>query len=95
MDRPCRTMGALVDRLVAETTEEWFRQHLGLRDREEAASNSWRSLMQTLERRPGGFVYITVSIVAVRQSESMTNIFKYRFIEGTGYVQDAQTKAAG
>jgi hypothetical protein len=85
------SLGAALDAAIRDTTEEWFRQHLGQRSREEATSNDWKALTATQELKPGGFLTITVHILTRRSDDVLTDIYRLRRIEGQGYVREASS----
>ncbi len=81
------TLGACVDESVIEATEEWFRQHAGFRDREEAFANGLSSISASVELWPGGSVTVHVVLTARARKQNLVAYEKYQRQPGAGYVK--------
>lgn len=95
MERRRTTIGLAVDDCISDASEEWFRQHQGMRSREEAAANSIKAVNIVTERRPGGDLTISVTIVGTWHRESHNDWWRYRRDAQKGYVRIAPSKATG
>jgi hypothetical protein len=81
------TVGRCIDDALKESTEEWFRQHGGYRDREEAFANGLTSISASVELRQGGAVVVHVVLTARLKSQNLTGYQKYQREPGKGYVR--------
>lgn len=87
MPKYYRSPGAAVDACLRIATEEWFRQHRGLRSREEAAVEDFRLLSATLEKRPRNRLRIHVGIVTNDRRTTETQMYDFQLDAKQGYVQ--------
>lgn len=90
MERRRRTIGRAVDECIKLTSEEWYRQHGGMRSREEAFSEDVKQVTTSLELKPGGFLTIQVGIVARRRHQEQLDFYRLARQGSDGYVQIAQ-----
>ncbi len=81
------SLGACVDESVIEATEEWFRQHAGFRDREEAFANGLTSISAAVELWPGGSITVHVVLTARKKTQNLVAYEKYQRQPGEGYVK--------
>jgi len=96
MERRKTTIGGAVDECISEASEEWFRQHKGMRSREEAAGNGIKNVTGTWRRTPGGFLEVSVNIVGLRREFDHGDHWNYRLTDKAGYVRtEPKSKAAG
>lgn len=89
------TMGQVIDECVKEATEEWFRQHRGLRSREEALAQDVRLISATVERRPGGRLTVHTGIVTNNRNTTQSDMWKYQQSGEIGYVTVTKSEATG
>lgn len=89
-----RTIGDAVDECIKLTTEEWFRQHGGMRSREEAFAEDVKVITSSIERHPGGRLMVQVGVVARRRSQELINWYSFERRGSRGYVQVVRTKAS-
>jgi hypothetical protein len=82
-----RTLGRCVDDATREATEEWYRQHGGMRDREEAFTNGIKVISASVELALGGKVAIHVVITARKERENHVDYQRYQREPGKGYVR--------
>lgn len=94
MDRRRLTIGGALDECITDTSEEWFREHSGLRTREEAAASDIRQVSGTIERLSGGRMRVFVGITAYKRHQSMQNFYLYQLVGNRGYVRQEHSKAA-
>lgn len=80
------TIGQAVDQCIQAATEEWFRQHAGLRSREEAAANGIKKITAVAERFPGGKLQVSITIVAYTIRETTNDYYRYSRNGNSGYV---------
>ncbi len=81
------TLGRCVDDATREATEEWFRQHGGMRDREEAFANGIKVISASVELTQGGKVAIHVVITARSERQNHVDYQRYQREPGQGYVR--------
>jgi hypothetical protein len=86
MERRQTTIGAAVDSCIVDATEEWFRQHAGMRTREEAAANDIRKVNVVIERLPHGRLQVSVTIVATTVRQTQNAYYRYQSTAKLGYV---------
>ena len=84
------SMGEAVDYCVKITTEEWFRQHRGLRTREEALAEDVQLVSATCERRPGGRLVVHVGVVCRSRQATVSDAYSFYFAHDLGYVEQAE-----
>lgn len=94
MERRRRTIGQAVDECLKLSTEEWFRQHGGMRTREEALSEDVKQVTASLELQPGGRLTIRVGIVTKRRHQEQLDFYRLQRNGKQGYVQVTQTEAS-
>jgi hypothetical protein len=87
MTNKLQTIGRCVDDAVKEATEEWFRQHGGMRDREEAFTNGIKLISASVELHLGGKVAVHVVITARSERQNHVDYQKYQREPGNGYVR--------
>lgn len=95
MERRKTTIGQAVDDCISDASEEWFRQHKGLRTREEAAANGIKKVNVVTERFPGGRLQVSVTIVATSIRETHNAYWKYQRTPHAGYVRQEPNSKAG
>lgn len=93
MERRRRTIGTAVDECLKLSTEEWFRQHGGMRSREEAFTEDVKGVTTSTELLPGGRLTVQVGVVARRRSQEQLDFYRFERQGSTGYVQVEQSKA--
>lgn len=93
MERRKTTIGMAVDACIAEATEEWFREHAGMRTREEAASNDVKKIIAVTERFPGGRLQVSITVVAKTIRATHNAFFRYQLSDSLGYVREEPSKA--
>lgn len=93
MIRKLLTVGRCMDDAVKEATEEWFRQHGGMRDREEAFANGIKVMNATMELRPGGIVTVHVILTARKAQQNHIDYHRYQRQPGEGYVRVLKPRA--
>lgn len=81
------TPGACVDHSLSLATEEWYRQHGGMRDREEAFANGLKSISASMELRPGGCLVIHCVLTARRSRQNLVEYERFQREAGKGYVR--------
>ncbi len=85
--RRLSTLGRCTDDAVSAATEEWFRQHGGHRDREEAFANGISTISASVELAQGGRVAIHVVIAARAARQNHVDYMRYQRQPGQGYVR--------
>lgn len=86
MHRRLQTIGRCVDHAVTLTTEEWYRQHGGLRDREEAFANGLKTISASVELTQGGRVAVHVVLAARASRQNLVGYERYQRSPGEGYI---------
>jgi hypothetical protein len=81
------TLGRCVDDALKEATEEWYREHGGMRDREEAFANGLSSMSVALELHPVGKVAVHVVLTARSTRQNLVGYQRYQREPGEGYVR--------
>ncbi len=81
------TLGRCIDDAMREATEEWFRQHGGMRDREEAFTNGIKVMSASVELTLGGKVAVHVVITARSERQNHVDYQRYQREPGKGYVR--------
>lgn len=87
MNATYRSWGIAVDACVTKTTEEWFRQHAGMRSREQALAEEVKEITVKSERRLGGFLDVRVGVVARKRDLQQLDLYRFRYKDKIGYVQ--------
>lgn len=82
-----RTIGRCVDDSVTEATEEWYRRHGGMREREDAFCNGLKTISASVELHQGGKVTVHVVITARAARQNLTDFQRYQREPGQGYVR--------
>jgi hypothetical protein len=82
------TVGRVVDACVKLTTEEWFRQHGGMRSREEAFAEDVKALTTSTSREPGGKLTVTVGVAGRKRVQEQVDFYRFQRRNGDGYVQE-------
>lgn len=95
MQRRRLTMGQVVDECIREATEEWFRQNLGYRSREEALANDVQLISATVERRPGGRLRVHTGIVTRDRKTTTSDMWEYQRSGELGFVETDKSKRVG
>ena len=85
--RRMRTVGSCVDHAVTEASEEWFRRHGGMREREEAFANGISSIDSSAQLKKGGRLEVHVIVVAVKKRENLTEYRRYQRDGSKGYLE--------
>lgn len=93
MEHKRRTVGLAVDECIKLTTEEWFRQHGGMRSREEAFCEDVKVITTSTEVHPGGRLMVQVGIVARRRTQEQLDFYSFERRGSRGYVQVERSKA--
>jgi hypothetical protein len=81
------TLGRCIDDAMREATEEWYRQHGGLRDREEAFTNGIKVMSASVELTQGGKVAVHVVITARSGRQNHVDYQRYQREPGKGYMR--------
>jgi hypothetical protein len=89
------TIGQAVDACLKDTTEEWFRQHAGLRCREEAYAEDVVQISATLELTKGGSVRIFVGVTTRKYNAHLHDWYRYQRTGGRGYVRQEVSNPRG
>jgi hypothetical protein len=92
MQESRKTIGNAVDYCLKETTEEWYRQHGGMRSREVAFAEDIRKISTTVELEPGGIVRIFVGVTTRKYNQHMHDWYRFQRAGTGGYVRVEPSK---
>lgn len=84
-----RTIGACLDAALEEVTEEWFRENVGLRTREEALVHDVRSIVGTVELLRGGRVKTFAAVIGAGHRDTVNHGIEWQRQDPRGYVRKA------
>ena len=87
MTKLLHTIGRCCDDAVKEATEEWYRQHGGHRDREEAFANGIKLISAAVSLSQGGRVEVHTVITARATRQNLVSYERYQRQPGRGYVK--------
>jgi hypothetical protein len=95
LKEPRKTIGNAVDSCLKESTEEWYRQHAGMRSREVALAEDVRKISTTIEMEAGGKVRIFVGITTRKQHQHTHDWYRFQRSGTAGYVRVEPPNAKG
>jgi hypothetical protein len=94
MERRRTTIGMAVDQCNLRASEEWFRQHAGLRSREEAWLNDVAEMETEALLQRGGKLQVVVEIRGRTKQQHHVDVYTYRKQDKLGYVLWEPSKKA-
>ncbi len=87
MPKIMQSIGRCVDDSISQATEEWFRQHGGMRDREEAFANGISEINAAVQLEKGGRVAVHVVITARNAKQNHVDYQRYQRVSKGEYTR--------